>query len=148
MGAIETAGLILDAAILDLEDLISECFTSCVKSIIDGIKNNPEEVREVLLFGPCKLFEGRPEYDFLATLRTFQTFLGVESVREIQVPDGLSNDGLVKFCAKYRTNGREQRIEGVYSIYLDHGSLYSISGLTGRYRDVKRLENEKGYFGK
>ncbi len=144
MDCIRKARLILGAAILDLEEMLDECFMDSVRIVATGIRNNPEEVKEVILFGPCKLFDERPGYDFLTAFRVLLT--GV-NIRWLDIPEGLDNGQMIKFCDGYRKDSYGRRLEGVYSVYLDNESLYSISGLTGRYKDVKDLEKRNGYFG-
>lgn len=135
MDCIKTAQLILDAAILDLEGLIAEdftgkCFNGCVKNLVRGIRSSPEKVEKVFLFGPAKLFGGMPEYDILSTL---QKSLYPLEIEEIQVPEGLDNGELEKFCSQYRRNRIGERKMGVYCVYLDYKSLCTIGGLAGRF---------------
>jgi hypothetical protein len=135
MDSVKTAQLILDAAILDLEGLIAEdftgkCFEGCVKNLVNGIRNSPEKVKSVVLFGPARLFEGMPEYDLLSTL---QKSLYPLEINEVQVPEGLNNGELEKFCSKYRRSATGERKVGVYCVYLDYKSLCTIGGQAGRF---------------
>ena len=143
MDCIRKARLILGAAILDLEETLDECFDDCVKSIIGGVEGNPEEIKEIILFGPCKLFGNKQGYDFLTAVKVLFRDL---NVRMIDVPKGLDNGQMIKFCDRYRKDVYGRSIEGVYCINLDNESLYSISGLTGRFKDIKKYEGRKGYF--